>query len=87
MSVNQDNPHLFIVLTDENQILYATNSALDAYAQSDAWEAAHAAEAQVVECSWVDGFPGWKPILPPNADISWDNTPIKLRGINWEQGQ
>jgi hypothetical protein len=70
-NVNVDNKWLWIVLTDENQILCATNSAIEADMIKEEWESIHAAEATLVECSYAPGFEGWMPDFPPCADINW----------------
>jgi len=57
---------LYIVLTDENQILFASTSSKVADQQLAEWESRHAACASIVECKG-SGW-GWKPLIPPNAE-------------------
>ncbi len=58
---------LYIVLTDENQILFASTSHKVADQQLTAWEAKRPDRcASIVECKG-SGW-GWKPLIPPNAE-------------------
>ena len=66
---NRDERWCYVILTDEKQLLYVTNSAEEAYLVKDDWETTHAAEAVMIECHAARQ--GWKPDLPPNADVKW----------------
>lgn len=68
---NKDEHFIYVILTDENQVLYITNSANEAYAVKDEWETTHAAEAILVECSWMPEMEGWRPDYPPESEINW----------------
>ncbi|KKL97288.1 hypothetical protein LCGC14_1835960 [marine sediment metagenome] len=58
---------LYIVLTDENQILFASTSHKVADNQLAAWERRHClGGASIVECKG-SGW-GWRPLIPPNAE-------------------
>ncbi len=71
VNVNRDNLFAWVVLTDENQILYVTNNADEAYLIKEEWEATHASEAICVDLSAVKGLQGWRPDFAPCADIDW----------------
>jgi hypothetical protein len=58
-------------MTDESQILYITEDFEKADLVLRRWEASHAASAWIVECTEVQGFGGWRPIIPPNSDLEW----------------
>ena len=69
MGVNKDERWCYVILTDEKQLLYVTTDAEEAFLMKDDWEATHAAEAELIECSAARM--GWKPDFPPNADVKW----------------
>ena len=66
---NIEEPFMWVVLTDENQLLYVTQNSTEAYQIYDDWCATHAAEGQVIECYRNVLLQGWSPLLPPNAPL------------------
>lgn len=62
---------MYVVMTDEAQILCIAKDHGQADLMLQRWEANHAASGWIVECEKVQGLEAWRPILPPNSDIDW----------------